>query len=347
VRQRLGEQLAGLLAEKPLERERLGELWLEEAWSALRHGRIDIASAALERARRLPLDPEQACRWRLVAWYCGDSGRRLTLPALGALFGTQGPGSVQARYHKALGGIRLWMGRHRADPELLFEWADAAKAAGLRPAALEALGLTRSLPLDVAQVRRAADLYEALGSPLEARETLGRLLTPQEEGRLRDARLLLAVAEDAVRARHRPLALRCVAQARRQRLSVDDLDRAAIVYQEFGEYRRALDVLDESVRVEPWQARWRNDRGVLHMLMGMREAAVKDWQEALSRDPGFLPAVLSLGSLYAASGRRAEALKLYQDALRQPASDNPQKKDIQRRIIGERDRLLGHVFTGR
>ena len=64
-----------------------------------------------------------------------------------------------------------------------------------------------------------------------------------------------------------------------------------------------------------------------------------DWQQAVVLEPGSLSAILSLGSLYAASGRRAEALKLYQAALRQPLSKDPKKKDIQERIRKECDRL--------
>ena len=105
-----------------------------------------------------------------------------------------------------------------------------------------------------------------------------------------------------------------------------------LVYQGLKDYRPALDILDRLVREQPGQARWRGDRGIVFLLLGLREQAVQDWRQAIALDPRFLPPYLSLGSLYAASRQRPEALRLYEQALDQGPPPDPGGRAILQQI---------------
>ena len=54
---------------------------------------------------------------------------------------------------------------------------------------------------------------------------------------------------------------------------------------------------------------------------------------------GFLPAVLSLGSLCVSTGRRDEAARLYGQALARPACADAGCQELRRRIQAEYDGL--------
>ena len=339
ARPRLSAQLARLLAEEPLDDPGLADLWLREAWSAIRLGQRAAALAAMDLSQRYQLDPKLVCR--AAGFYCAMGERIHAHQVIRDMFRLSRRDFSAEQYHQGLQVLASWVARHPRDVGLLFRWAEEARTAGLSASAVEALDRACAMRLDVEHVRRAAGLYSALNRPRRAREILARLPAPQEERRLRDARLLLAMAEKAVRTGPRDWALRCVAEALKQRLDPQDLGRGALIYQGLAEYRRELGVLDKLIHAEPRQARWRSDRGVAEALLGMRAAAAADWEHAISLEPGFLPAYLSLGSLYASSGRPTEATRLYDDALRQPFSDNPAQQDIRERIRGESMRLLG------
>ena len=150
---------------------------------------------------------------------------------------------------------------------------------------------------------------------------------------------LLDLADAAAASRSRSLALGFVAQARRLKLRPEELGRAAISYQVLGEYRAALDVLDQLCREQPRQARWRNDRGVVKMLLGLQEQAVLDWERAIALDPRFLPPYLSLGTHLAATDQRSAALRLYAQAWKQTPPSDKGGLGIRERIRIEREKL--------
>jgi tetratricopeptide (TPR) repeat protein len=321
-------------ASRPQDAELLW-VWAESAQAA---GLRDTALEALDFARSLPLDPAQACRAAVLYAGMGEPGRAGDM--LRDMFAPGRRDISAAKVRRALGTLQRWVALHPRDAALLLAWADGAKAAGLRERAWEALGSMPAARLDGEQTRRAAALYRGLDRPRQARAMLRRLMAPPQARRLRDAGLLLGLADEAVRVRDRGFALWCLAKAARLGLRPEESGRVAVLYQDLGEYSRALGILDELVRAEPKQARWRSDRGVLAMLMGMRDRAREDWEQTIALDQDFLPAYLSLGSLQAASGRRAEALALYERALRRP-SGGPDQKDIRERIRLEHERLLG------
>ncbi len=235
-------------------------------------------------------------------------------------------GAGQARRVAELYG-GLGLARDSAGP--LLELAAAAQASGRRVEALAALGAACGQRLDERQLRATAALYAKLREPEKTEAVLRRLLAVK----------LFDLADAAAASRSRSLALGFVAQARRLKLRPEELGRAAISYQDLGEYRAALTVLDQLCREQPRQARWRNDRGVVKMLLGLQEQAVLDWKQAIAIDPRFLPPYLSLGTSLAAAGQRPAALRLYAQALDQTPPSDKGGLGIRERIRLEREKL--------
>jgi tetratricopeptide (TPR) repeat protein len=168
---------------------------------------------------------------------------------------------------------------------------------------------------------------------------LRRLVRSAKPQDIQDPGLLLDLADAAMAERDPDLARHCVAQAQRLHPRPEELGRTAIIYQELKDFPAALAVLDGLVREEPRQARWRSDRGMVKMLLGLKEEAVGDWKQAIALDPRLLPAYLSLGSYYAASGDRQAALRLYAQALDQRPSTDAGSGSIRDQIQAERQRL--------
>jgi tetratricopeptide (TPR) repeat protein len=281
------------------QRRRVADLLLDAVASTLKSGSRRESLGALSALERLGPDETHLCRMMGLYTELGEPA-----PALSAFRRAQG--STQCP----------------ADP--LLSLAGAAKTAGRRAEALGIVDAVSGRSLDETQTRAAARLYGELDEPGKAATVLRRLRRTADLEGIEDAGRLLDIAEAAMRA-GRPdpdLALRCLGQARGLRLQGEGLDRAAVLYQSLRRYRAARELLEQLVGEQPRQARWRSDLGMVEMLLGLREAAVRDWQQAISLDPGFLPAYLSLGSLYASSGQKQKALRLYARALeRRPPED--------------------------
>lgn len=257
--------------------------------------------------------------------------------------------------------LRRALAGHPRDARLLLELGAAEARTGQRAQAREALAALERLDLDGSQACRAARL--AVDLRAAAAGMLGRAM---KKGRC-DAGLLLdaaAAARDAGRRAEGLEALRLTAgialtpeqilsaarlhvelggpaRAGRVESDAEERWRAAIAHQRLGEYPQALTLLDRLVREQPGGARWLGDRGVLHLLMGKREAGVRDLQKAIALDPGFLSPYLSLGGLYESEGRRQDARRLYEAALaRTVPAGAPADRGLQERIRSERRRLL-------
>jgi tetratricopeptide (TPR) repeat protein len=177
------------------------------------------------------------------------------------------------------------------DLGLRFDLALTAHAAGRHEAALEALGEARALCSATACRRRIADAYGEIGEPRRA----AALMTELTKG-TKDAGDLAGLA--------------------RLRMSM-------------GEYAESLKILNELIAREPENARWRNDRGVVLILLGRKEEAIADRRLSLDKDPGMLSAALSLGTLLSSTGRTNEARGVYDRALaRSGAGDSPTRQKI-------------------
>jgi tetratricopeptide (TPR) repeat protein len=305
---------------------------LDLAEAARRAGRHTQARAALERAGRLRLD-------------CEDIRRA-------AGFSLREPGRRLAFLRRAGEACAL-------DSAVLLDWAEAAAGGGRRDESLRALAAARRLDLDEGGLLRAARVYrlarapeleaEALElaakrSPGQAEALLGWAGRAIEAGRYAQARRVLgrAAGLDAEQS--------AFASALRNRLRDDERrggwraraeesGRKARALQEQGQHARALELLDRLVRESPGAARPLGDRGVLKLLMGRRAEAEADLRAALAAQPDFSSAVLSLGSLLSSTGRREEALRLYDEALARPAAGDAGGRAVLDRIRAERDSL--------
>ncbi|MDO8803641.1 MAG: hypothetical protein Q7R35_04365 [Elusimicrobiota bacterium] len=93
------------------------------------------------------------------------------------------------------------------------------------------------------------------------------------------------------------------------------LRRAALALQGVGRYQEAMAVISKAVAASPGAGFLLSDRGVLHLFLGNRKAAERDFLAALSLEPDFWQARLNLAALLSGSGRRAEAAAMYEQLL--------------------------------
>ena len=156
-----------------------------------------------------------------------------------------------------------------------------------------------------------------------------------------DAGLLIERAELAAEMGRRDEALGFLARAEKARPG-DDHDgerwrRIALVYQDFKEYGRAVDILARLTRQFPAAASFYGDKGLCEHLMGAHDAAIADLRTAIRLDPTYLPAYLTLGASFAAQGRFQEAIKVYDEALN---TNSPGRDPLLSVLISARGDLL-------
>jgi len=202
---------------------------------------------------------------------------------------------------RAVDALRRLAVRRPRDRDLRFDLALLAHAAGRRDVALLALAEARKLCTQTEALRRLAGAYHEIGETRQA------------------ARLLWPLTADRTNAG-----------------APDDQAALARLYTEMREYDKALRLLDKLVRLNPKDAAWRNDRGVVLILLGRKEEAVAELRLSLAKDPGLLSAALSLGTLLSSTGRGREALEVYDRALARSGSDD---RAMREKIVVERERI--------
>jgi len=230
------------------------------------------------------------------------------------------------------------------DGEIVFERAQLAAEAGERGKAL--VFLARAAELSPAEMdaggeqrRRIAGLYRDIGEFGRANDILLELL----RSRPKDAELWFDLAALETSSGEKKKALASLARAKE--LSAGDADhdgerrrRVALGYQALGEYGRALALFDGLARRYPTQAMFLSDRGLCEYLKGDADAAAVSLRKALKLDAKFLPAYLTLGAIETRRGRRAEALRLYEEGLAlSPASEHFPLREV---LMEERQALL-------
>jgi tetratricopeptide (TPR) repeat protein len=105
--------------------------------------------------------------------------------------------------------------------------------------------------------------------------------------------------------------------------SAADWRRMAIVYQDSGRADKAVAILDRLIADDPADPALWSDRGLCQQMLGRAPAAIRDLRKSISLDPAWLPAILTLGSLYADQGRYRDAVRVYDGAPR-PPRDRPE-----------------------
>lgn len=90
----------------------------------------------------------------------------------------------------------------------------------------------------------------------------------------------------------------------------------ALIHQDVKDYAGALALLEPLAREQPANAALLGDLGLCRYLDGKTDAAIADLRAAVALDPSALPALLTLGSIYAAQGLPDRELALYDAAPR-------------------------------
>ena len=197
----------------------------------------------------------------------------------------------------------------RLMPDSPQAWINRAEAPNRldRESALSSLARAARLTPGREQRWRIANAYERLGEPGLALRQLDVL--PE------DADVLIAKA-------------RTLAQLGRMASAASALDKAlamspdgahdyegALIDQELHKYGDALVLLRRLIRDDPLNPDLLNTLGVCQYLSGSADAAVATLKDAVRSNPGFLPAVLTLGAIDTDRKRYPEALALYEAAL--------------------------------
>ncbi|OGR49495.1 MAG: hypothetical protein A2X40_11235 [Elusimicrobia bacterium GWC2_65_9] len=190
---------------------------------------------------------------------------------------------------------------------------------------------------DKDHVHALLDRYRRLGKSQMSAWLVARL-TSGSSGHEHESELLLNSAEATLQDGELELTVELIKRTLSLDLEPEDLGRVALLYQGLKDYPKALGILDRLVRRQPRCARWRSDRGVVRFLSGRKNDAAEDWIKAIDLDPRFEQAYQSLGMFYAMSGRRQEALEVYNKALKQAPA--PIDGTTRHRIQEARDGLL-------
>jgi tetratricopeptide (TPR) repeat protein len=158
----------------------------------------------------------------------------------------------------------------------------------------------------------------------EARFNLALVL--ERIGRRSEAVATLAqtgsVAPDVVRERARMEAMLGGLEAERALgLARGSSDPELVVsvasgFRRAGELEKSLALLDRAVELDPKQATFRLDRGVVRQAMGRSSEAAADYEEAAKLDPSLADAWFNLGVLAEERGRYVSALEQYRAALK-------------------------------
>ncbi|MFA6316379.1 MAG: tetratricopeptide repeat protein [Elusimicrobiota bacterium] len=113
--------------------------------------------------------------------------------------------------------------------------------------------------------------------------------------------------------------------------------RLALLRQRLGDYKGAVSILRDLVRLRPEEGLYYSDLGVNEFLSGAPSDAERHLKKAVELCLGRLAPYASLGAIYMRQGRTREALKIYDTALsiKGPVVDPKVRQDIveARRLI--------------
>ena len=99
--------------------------------------------------------------------------------------------------------------------------------------------------------------------------------------------------------------------------------RLALSYQNVGEYSQAISILSDLCKKFPSNAQYRNDLGVCLFLDKHYREAHHEFNKAILANPKYLPAYLSLASLYETRGDSVAAISVYKDAVSHCSPKDP------------------------
>jgi len=109
-------------------------------------------------------------------------------------------------------------------------------------------------------------------------------------------------------------------------LSYADDAQTAIDSAVKGEYQKAMEYFEKTIRLKPAYAEAHNNLGFMYGKIGEHQKAIECYEEAIYIDPELAIAHYNLGVAYEAIGEPQKALACYKEALRiQP--DYPEARD--------------------
>ena len=101
-----------------------------------------------------------------------------------------------------------------------------------------------------------------------------------------------------------------------------DRQRMALLHQDMKDYASALSLLEPLAREQPENAALLGDLGLCEYLAGRTEDAISHLRAAIKLDAASLPAIVTLGSIFAAQKRFDEERAVY--AAAPPAGGEPE-----------------------
>lgn len=203
-------------------------------------------------------------------------------------------------------------------PRPRIDRASHAARVGDRATALAYLAEARRMNPSLEERRLMVSLHQGLGDYEAARSLLEGLIAaaPGDPGLLVDRAALALRTEDRGAAR---LALAAA-------LALDpepaDRRRMGLLHQDLKDYAAALALLEPLARARPADAGLLADLGLCRYLDGRTEDAIAALRAAIALDASSLPAILTLGSIYAAQKRFDEELAVY--AAAPPSGGEPE-----------------------
>lgn len=294
-----------------------GASWLRAASVAFHGGNAPSARRFLGRARaaaprrrllRLPLEPEESLAAAALLGALGDGeGARSFLNELALLKTERRPAA-------------FWMEAASSALSL----GDSGRARGFLKRASGAL--------PPAELRRAALLHRELGEAGRSQALLEELLARSP----RTPVLLLDLAESALRAGDRPLALRRLDGAAAAGIPREELRRTAALRLELGDGRAALRLYEGLLRDRPRDADLLIEKARAAGAAGQRRLALKTLDRAASLAPE--PAtLLRLAAAYQQMNECGRALRLLERPPADPALAARTLRDrgICRSMLGE------------
>ncbi|MBF0593476.1 MAG: tetratricopeptide repeat protein [Candidatus Omnitrophica bacterium] len=99
--------------------------------------------------------------------------------------------------------------------------------------------------------------------------------------------------------------------------------RQGIVFQNQGEYRKALFYYQRAQMFQPDSAVLFNDAGLMYEYSNMKKEAEESYRKSISLDPKYLPAYSNLGVFYSKQGQYAMAARYLRRRVELGKSDDP------------------------
>lgn len=208
---------------------------------------------------------------------------------------------------------------------LRIDRAAHAARGGDRAAALRYLAEARRLNPSLEERRLMVSLHQGLGDHEQALDLLAGLIAaaPKDPG------LRIDRASLALRTGDHDGARLALGTALTLNPEPADRRRMALLHQDMKDYAAALSLLAPLAREQPENAALLGDLGLCEYLNGRPEEAIAHLRAAIKLDASSLPAVLTLGSIFAAQKRFAEERAVY--AAAPPAGGAPELRAVLQR----------------